>query len=415
MKTRLLASVGAAALALALTGPAHSFSTIDWDWYKNKTSNIEVNKWIWAYFHPTGETEVEKLQVYIGDVKASAELKGDYVPQTLSIEGGTIEVPVTLPFSGSAEFDSVAYTGEDPRLFGPVDSTGVSGDVASASGSGTVLYGNNTLTFTVDVDGTVSGMATVEVEPLVQDLTQTASAGLGHAIQDVTASGLVDSIDSEFAVDAHETQILFGGNDLDAWDVYANGFFGPTGFIALMAEFIEPAKVEAKAKAGSWWNPVQIAVQQDVSAVAEALLINLESNTAPAVILTANEDNGYDAEGNPYGPDSFIDTYDTVDNSESDWCHWCSKGGPKALSVFYPVATDNILEADITQFAYANTYAKAEAYQDLTAFTGLGSYSRLTDADGNAVRGLVANQTVSAAGLVGNIVNKVSVPVTPTP
>ncbi len=149
-------------------------------------------------------------------------------------------------------------------------------------------------------------------------------------------------------------------------------------------DLIRKSEVSAYARAGSWWNPVEIAVQQDVSAVAEALSIELAANEAPSLIQTVNADN----------QDMNIDTGDTIVEGPCDECD-------QDLGVFYPVLTNNIIEADITQFAYADTSATAKAYQDLTAFTNLGAYDRL------GTPGLVASQNVSAAGLVANIENRI--------
>lgn len=285
MKGRLLSGVAAVAFGMGMvaTGPALAGGSVtDWDWYKNKYQNVDINMWVWSFFDPTGETEVKKVQIFIGDVKAYAELQGDYVPEVQT--GG---------------------------YFG---------------------FGGHT-----------------------QDLLQYANDGLGHALQDVSAIGIVDTIESEFPVYAYEKQILAGD-------------------------------ISAKAKAGSWYNPVEIAIDQQVTAVAAALSIDLQTTDAPSFIDTANQDNG----------DSTLDNGDTIVTGYHD----------KSYGVFMPVITNNILEADITQFAYSDVSASATAYQDLTNFKQLGYYDRL------GTPGLVSNQSVQAAGLVASIVNKVKV-VTP--
>lgn len=288
MKGRLLSGVAAIAFGMGMvaTGPALAGGSVtDWDWYKNKHQNVDINMWVWSFFDPTGETEVKKVQVFFGDVTAYAELKGDYVPEVQSGHHG--------------------HHG----------------------------YGGYT-----------------------QDLLQYANDGLGHAVQDVSAIGIVDTIESEFPVYAYETQTLAGG-------------------------FFDKAIISAEAKAGSWHNPVEIAVDQQVSAVAAALSIDLQTLEAPQLIQTANADHW----------DSSLDTGDTIVTGHHD----------KAYGVFMPYVTNNILEADITQFAYADVSASATAYQDLTNFKQLGYYDRL------GTPGLVANQSVQAAGLVASIVNKV--------
>ena len=306
MKGRLLSGVAAVAFGMGMvaTGPALAGGSVtDWDWYKNKYQNVDINMWVWSFFDPTGETEVKKVQIFLGDVEAYAELKGDYVPE---VQGG---------HHGHHGFGG--YT---------------------------------------------------------QDLLQYANDGLGHAVQDVSAIGIVDSIESEFPVYAYETQILSGAADLGEVSVL-------DGVGSFFLNFFEKAEISAEAKAGSWYNPVEIAVDQQVSAVAAALSIDLQTLEAPQLIQTNNADHW----------DSSLDTGDTIVTGHHD----------KDYGVFMPYVSNNILEADITQFAYADVSASATAYQDLTNFKQLGYYDRL------GTPGLVANQSVQAAGLVASIVNKV--------
>ncbi|MDX9860138.1 MAG: hypothetical protein RBS99_04390 [Rhodospirillales bacterium] len=350
MKGKLLSGVAAVAFGLGMvaTGPALAGgSETDWDWYKNKYQEVDINTWIWSFFDPTGVTEVKKTQVYIGDVKAYANLQGDYVPQQLVVLPGTAEVE----FEGSAEFD-LDYSHHPGHPFAG-DAETLSGDLDAASVSGGLNEEWNNLEFTVDVSGTVE----VPVEGYIQDLAQYANDGLGHAVQDVSAIGIADSIDSEFPVYAYENQVLTGG-------------------------LFEKSNIEAMAVAGVWFNPVEIALSQDVSAVAEALSINLETTEAPQLIQTVNADFW----------DSSVDTGDTiVTGSYHD----------PAYGVFMPYISNNILEADISQFALADVSASATAFQDLSAFKQLGHYDRLGE------MGLVASQNVQAAGLVASITNKV--------
>lgn len=349
MKGKLLSGVAAVAFGLGMvaTGPALAGgSQTDWDWYKNKYQEVDINTWIWSFFDPTGVTEVKKTQVYIGDVKAYANLQGDYVPQQMVVLPGTAEVE----FEGSAEFDlDYAYYPGHPFSG---DAETLTGDLDAASVSGGLNEEYNDVHFTVDVSGTVE----VPVEGYIQDLAQYANDGLGHAVQDVSAVGIADSIDSEFPVYAYESQVLSGG-------------------------WFEKADIEAMAIAGIWFNPVEIALKQDVSAVAEALSINLETTEGPTLIQTVNAD----------WWDSSLDTGDTIVTGHHD----------KSYGVFMPYVSNNILEADISQFALADVTASATAFQDLTAFKQLGHYDRLGE------MGLVASQNVQAAGLVASITNKV--------
>lgn len=391
MKGRLLSGIAAIALGLGLAvtaGPVQAFENVDWSWDKDKYQTVDINTWVWSFFHPEGETEVQKTQIFVGDVSAYASLKGDYVPQTLTVEGGTVDVP----FSGQVTYSGTYGDYVDPtgQPFDGSGTVGVGGDVTSATVSGNVLEQYETVNFTVDVSGTVP----YNIQGLVQDLAQPAVDGLGHAVQDVSAIGIADSIESGFPIYAHEVQVLLGGKDLnDLHHIHGDNMHEILGEVAL--KLLEKSDITATAEGGSWYNPLEIAIDQNVSAIAVAASLDLETDNAPALIQTVNANN----------TDLHVDTGDTITELASGGS--CGDVCKNEYGVFYPVVTNNIIEADLTQFAYADVKASAKAYQDLTAFTNLGAYDRLGTA------GLVANQKVSAAGLVASITNKVKA-VTPT-
>ena len=81
-----------------------------------------------------------------------------------------------------------------------------------------------------------------------------------------------------------------------------------------------------------------------------------------------------------------------------------SKCGGDEFTGYYPVDTNAILQADISQFAFADVTASAVAFQDLTQIPNLGNYDGL----GNKLQGMVARQTVTAAGLVSSVSNIIS-------
>ena len=76
--------------------------------------------------------------------------------------------------------------------------------------------------------------------------------------------------------------------------------------------------------------------------------------------------------------------------------------GGAEFTGYYPIDTNSILQADISQFAFADVTASAVAFQDLTQIPNLGNYNGLD------VKGLVARQTVTAAGLVSSVSNIIS-------
>ena len=188
---------------------------------------------------------------------------------------------------------------------------------------------------------------------------------LGHAVQDVSALGIVSQIESNVPVYADHTQ-------------------------SLMGEYFTPAEIRATAEAGEWFAPVEIAIDQSVSAVAVLDSIALTADK-PFVIAANNSDQPCGFYGCFGEYDSNIDQRDTLVLR-----HGFDYGD---VATYYPIDTNAILQADINQFAAANTTASAVAFQDLSQITDLGTYKGLD------VKGLVANQSVSAAGLVSSISN----------
>ena len=304
MRAKLFASVAAIALVGFAAAPAQAF---DWDFWKrnvNVHQNVFNNAWIWASFYPSGMTTVESVQTYIGDVVATAELYGDYLPDE------------------EEEYGGGCYSG---------------------GGCG-FQYG-------------------WPMPPMPSaDLT---IDDLAHAVQDASALGVASQIESNVPIYADLSQTLMG-------------------------ECFSPAEISASATAGVWFAPVEIAIDQSVSAV--AVLSNIELTAdKPFVIAANNADQpcGFFGCGGNY--DSNIDQRDTL---------LLKYGfGYGDVATYYPVDTNAILQADINQFAHADTSASAIAFQDLSQITDLGTYKGL------GVKGLVANQNVSAAGLVSSVSN----------
>jgi len=68
----LAASLGVLAAGTLAAGPAMAFDTVDWNWYKNKWQNEYINVDIDIDIESTGLVEIEKLQIFFGDVQAYA-------------------------------------------------------------------------------------------------------------------------------------------------------------------------------------------------------------------------------------------------------------------------------------------------------------------------------------------------------
>lgn len=392
MRAKLFGSVAAVALLGAASGPAQAFDSTYWQWDFDNYQNIFNNAWVWASFYPSGITAVEEIQVYVGDVTATAILDGDYVaPDSATVTSGTIDF--TVSWEGTQDDTP------DPSTFG----TDTDGSLATLGGdlSGTGVL-NGILDEGSDEMSLTASFEDIEVEGLEITFNYEpvdANEGLGHAVQEVSAVGVVASIESNFPVYADQVQVLIGANEYDSddlpWNEHHHGHHGGgnwmTDVVEILTDLVDQSEISAFAAAGSFWNPVEIAIDQSVQAVAEMYSITLEVDE-PYVIASANEDESEYNLG-----DSNIDTRDTI---------FSGYGAYGNVATYYPVNTNAILEADVTQFAYANTTATAIAFQDLTAFSGLASYTGLSV----DTPGLVANQAVSAAGLVSSISNTIKVP-----
>ena len=99
-KSALLAGVAVSALALAgFSGPAAAFDDVHWQWNKLIDENITINGDINVDLNPSGMFELEKLQLFIGDVTANSDVHGIYNYQPSS--GGTGTIDFTVDWSGT--------------------------------------------------------------------------------------------------------------------------------------------------------------------------------------------------------------------------------------------------------------------------------------------------------------------------
>lgn len=66
----LAASLGVLAIGAMAASPAVAFDDVDWDWYKDVNERVDIYVKINIDQYPTGLVEVEKLQIFLGDVTA---------------------------------------------------------------------------------------------------------------------------------------------------------------------------------------------------------------------------------------------------------------------------------------------------------------------------------------------------------
>jgi hypothetical protein len=444
MKGKYLASTAAVALLVGLgvaSGPAKAFDTVNWQWNKNKVENVWANKWTWGWFTPDGETQVEQLQLFVGNVSAKTRLNGDY--NQVGIAGGDVTVPINETVDVALDYtdgDPTTTTETSTNPVGSVDFNGSNPGTAgplslSYNGGGNVDEVTEGVTFSFDINGDV----VVHIDP--QEISNLdATTQLGHALQNAQAVGAVSTIDSVVPVYSHEGQYIIGDigpfcdstcdpndmanvvaslglvNDGSTNFAFSGNRFHDIAALLVLGRalgLVEKSYITAEATAGTkgWFggmyplssesngyvgysDPVEIAVKQDVTAVAGQLGITLQSATAPTTV---------DSQGNAETGLPYVgDTVNMKPYGSSDGVPW--------LATYRPKDTNLILESDITQVGFADVKARATAYQDLSHYTNLGQYTGL-----DATRpGLVAQQNAVAAGLIKTISVSVAPPTTPT-
>jgi hypothetical protein len=373
LKQRLTLTTAIVGLATVVgMGQANAFTTLKWEWDKFVDTNEYVNKWVWGDFYPSGLAEIEKLQVNIGDIYSEVKIKGDYANPPASEGDGTVEVDlgtvnVVADKNGVGTINVTAT-----QSGGDVDLNPLSINNQSFSTS----PGTATADFGVDVI-----LGTIEISvPGIEPGSLDATTELAHVIGSSTAVGNIDTITSTVQTDVHTGQFNLGGlQDGDRFLQSVEGENGSYGnpfhtyaeqlAAAIAAGYVEQANIESKARAGSWWNPIDAAVSLDSLAAGNIESVNLQTVADPSLILAAERNT---AEG-------------------GGWVQLIGTSG-QTPTTYYPVATDQVLIADITQFSYANVTSTAKSYQDLTAFNNLGNYNGL------GTPGLVAKITSSAFG-----------------
>jgi hypothetical protein len=72
MKRLVTALLGAASMSVMAGGSAMAFDKVDWDWNLDVRERVNINADVNVCVEPTGLVQVEKLQIFIGNVNASS-------------------------------------------------------------------------------------------------------------------------------------------------------------------------------------------------------------------------------------------------------------------------------------------------------------------------------------------------------
>lgn len=285
--------LGSAAMAaLIAMGPsaAFAFDEVNWKWDKTVTQTETINIFIDTDIDPTGLTEVEKLQIQIGDVNASSTVKNVNNVQPTDAGG-------TGTFSETFVFDTHTVEGggtiDNIQPAGPISQNGINANFDGGTvdeNTDPVLGDPTQLTFTVD--------GTVMVDPAD---SFDATTELPTVDSSATAVGNNQSINSEVATYLHDGQFLFDvgpgdpGNDDDfgGEDVVGaigalvlGGQFGGNSHTALavgasvlaITGTIDKAEVSASSEV---WDIINARVDSSATAVGNNASVNVNEDGLP--------------------------------------------------------------------------------------------------------------------------------------
>lgn len=104
----LAASLGVLAMGAVVVSPAMAFDNIEWNWKNDTKQHTDIDVDVNVDVDSTGLVQIEKLQIFLGDVKAESIVKD------ISNNPGA---PSTRP--GGPKGDSLVYGGDDEEHGGP--------------------------------------------------------------------------------------------------------------------------------------------------------------------------------------------------------------------------------------------------------------------------------------------------------
>ena len=361
MKKTLLMSTALVAMS---AGQAMAFDNLDWSWVKTIAQEESIIGKTTFDFWPSGNVEVEKLQIFIGSLDSSATL-GTFV-NNQPTSGGEAQLNTALNIKGTWDANQTnANLTPTSQTFTP--DAGLTATVDTANSK--INVSPTAYDITINLEGTVVVPASQSYDAVTQLPEVNVSA---------TSVANIDQISSTVSTYVHEGQYVFntnGGEGGINTDIGSGGNQFHTGAaLAALAAInggISPASINATATANSITN-----ASANVSATAIANLASID--VAP--------------------------TYDPVALAGYSPAVAPTEANPSGTPASYPVATDLQLIGDVTQFAYANV--RATAYlgnQELNNYTNLRQLPSVGGADVAGVTAAVANVTASALGNVATI------------
>ncbi|MDZ4868577.1 MAG: hypothetical protein SGI91_14755 [Alphaproteobacteria bacterium] len=360
----LAASLGVLAIGAMAASPAMAFDDVDWDWHKDVKETVDIDVDIDIDLESTGLVEIEKLQIFLGNVTATS----------------------TVHDINNKQYDRDQYV----DLHYPVQAPMLSGKYDR---------GYNFCYCYPEVD--------------IDEAAFDAVYQLPSVVSAATAVGNNQSITSDVPVFLHDGQFVANtlGNYYD-WDTLAKAMPGANSVqspgggyqgggegnlhtdlailftLASGIGFLTPAEIKATSTV---FNIKNATVDSTATAVANNLSVTLESEvdgTATAGLATVKTGGGQQCQS---------------------WDKNCHNYPNPTVST--PTLSNHVVIADITQFAYANVSAVSNVCD-----VSLNEYSNLSpnvdpvtgDLLGNKLGRPIVNSVATAVG--NNVSITVGVP-----
>ena len=350
--------LGSAAMVAVMAGAptmAFAFDEVEWSWIKDIDEDIDIDIVIRDRFETTGMTEVEKLQIQIGDVNASSVVHDirNNRPVDGGGGGGFVDIDETFTFSTMTDDSSDPSTVLGPVAGGDDGATDI--DATLLSG-GTLDEGTDALDFEVQVTGTVA-------VPAGDADSLDAEIELPTIDSAATAVGNNQSISSDVATYLHDGQFLFdvqeGNGDNEGGNLDIQDAIGGLVAVGLGSQFADNSHTA-------------LAVGATVLAITGTIeKAEVDATSEVYNILNARVDSAATAVGNNMSVDVNAD------------------GSPG----------DSVLIADITQFSLADVSASSDVYNvAVNNYTNLAAVNPLISSAATAV----GNNVSINVGDVGN-------------
>ncbi len=347
----LAASLGVLAFSAMAATPAMAFDDVDWDWYTDVKENIDIDVDVDIDVNPTGLVQVEKLQIFLGNVNAESKV---------------------------AHIDNVQYDRDqyfDSKFFGP------EGEIEALGHGLEFIYclckGDN-----CDVD----------------ELAFDAQIDLPEVISVATAVGNNQSITSDVPVFLHDGQFVANTQFNEYYDMASLKAAMPASLSGGQGGYnagnlhTDLAVLFTLASGFGLLTPAEISASSNVFDIKNATV----DSTATAVANNLSVTLESDVTGEAAGLKTTTTPVPCLWNCGPGGGH---NGGDTAI------VSNHVVIADITQFAYANVSAVSNVCD-----VSLNEYTNLSPTlEGTAGLGRpIVNSVATAVG--NNVSITVGVP-----